>query len=273
MNDLASRSKKMLRTGVPFKLAGANRSVHFLRGVFSRSSMCLPAFYYFLGSASAYEVAKTTDDYPFKVAQTYSEFSNLNTLTLACRKIFDHATKTELTGANFAKLSDGALQEHAEYWSKVSAESRDDCLQALIFLRSFFSEYSKTDTELLKTDGWLHKRIGLLKQHADRAAAHLSLQDYALDILDLGHFTAAVVIVGEIVRSFDNRALGSDYFNQIEQASYEAAKRVFPQIPKFQLFGNMQVQQQARFYWKHQKHESIQSYFDQLQFALGGYRD
>lgn len=273
MNDLATRSKKMLRTREPLKLVGAGRSVQFLRGVFSRSSMCLPAFYYFLGSASAREAAKTTDDYPFKVAQTYSEFSDLNTLTLACRKIFDHATKADLTGANFGKLPDGVLQEHAEYWSKVSGESIDDCLQALIFLRRFFSEYSKTDTDLLKTDGWLHKRIGLLKQHADRAAAHLSLEDYSLDILDLAHFTAAVAVVGEIVRSFDDQALGSDYFNQIERASYEAAKRLFPQIPKFQLFGNMQVQQQARFYWKHHELESVQSYFDQLQWALGGYSD
>lgn len=273
MTDLDSRSKKMLRTGEPFKLAGASRSIQFLRGVFSRSSMCVPAFYYFLGSASAYEAAKTSDDYALKVAQSYSEFSNLNTLTLACRKIFDRATKTDLTGANFAKLSDAVLQDHAEYWSKSSGKSTDDCLQALIFLRRFFSEYAKTDTALLKADGWLHKRIGLLKQHADRAAAHLSLDDYALDILDLAHFTAAVVVVGEIIRSFDNRTLDSNYFNQVEQASYEIAKRAFPQIPKFQLFGNMQVQQQARFYWKHQNVESIQTYFDQLQFALGGYRD
>lgn len=235
--------------------------------------MCLPAFYYFLGSASAHEAAKTTDDYPFKIAQTYSEFSDLNTLTLACRKIFDHATKTDLTGANFGKLPDGVLQEHATYWSKISGESIDDCLHALTFLRRFFSEYSKTDNELLKTDGWLHKRIGLLKQHADRAAAHLSLSDYSLDILDLAHFTAAVAVVGEIVRSFDNRTLGSGYFNQVERASYEAAKRLFPQIPKFQLFGHMQVHHQARFYWKHQELESVQSYFDQLQWALGGNPD
>ena len=79
--------------------------------------------------------------------------------------------------------------------------------------------------------------------------------------------------MGEIVRSFDNRTLGPDYFNQIEQGSYEVAKKVFPTIPQFQLFGNMQIHQQARFYWKHQNLDSIQSYFDQLQFALGGYRD
>jgi len=159
--------------------------------------MCLPAFYYFLGSASAHESAKSTDDYPFKIAQTYSEFSDLSTLTLVCRKIFDHATKPDLTGANFGKLPDHVLLQHAKYWAKYSEKSTDECLSALVFLRKFFSEYSKSDSVLLKKDGWLHKRIGLLKQHADRAAAHLSLEDYSLDILDIAHFTASVTVVGK----------------------------------------------------------------------------
>jgi hypothetical protein len=269
MNDLATRATKMLRTGEPFRPVGANRSIQFLRGVFSRASMCLPAFYYFLGSASAHESAKTTDDYPLKIAQTYSEFADLNTLTLACRKMFDHAAKPDLTGANFGKTSDQVLLEHAKHWAKYSNKSADDCLAALTFLRKFFAEYSKSDTMLLKKDGWLHKRIGLLKQHADRAAAHLSLEDYSLDILDIAHFTASVAIAGEIVRSFDNPWAGEKYFNVVDHGAHEAARRIFPQITEFRLFGTMQVHQQARFYWKHQEHESIQSYFDQLQWALG----
>ena len=76
-DELFARSKRMVRTGPPFKLVGAGRSVQFLRGVLSRASLCLPAFYYFLGSASAHDAAKTSGDYPFKVAQSYSEFSDL----------------------------------------------------------------------------------------------------------------------------------------------------------------------------------------------------
>lgn len=231
--------------------------------------MCLPAFYYFLGSASAHEAAKATDDCAFKIAQTYSEFSDLNTLTLACRKMFDHADKPDLTGANFGKLSDQVLLEHAKHWAKYSEKDTNECLSALIFLRKFFAEYSKSDTVLLQKDGWLHKRIGLLKQHADRAAAHLSIEDYSLDILDLAHFTASVVIAGEIVRSFDDPRAGEKYFNEIDRGAYEAAKRVFPQITEFRLFGGIQVHRQARFYWKNQDSESIPSYFDQLQWALG----
>jgi hypothetical protein len=71
MSELAARSKKMLRTGEPFRLVGTTRSIQFLRGVFSRSSMCLPAFYYFVGSASLLRAVKVTDDYPFKVAKPW----------------------------------------------------------------------------------------------------------------------------------------------------------------------------------------------------------
>jgi len=271
MNNLDSRSKSMLRNEQPLKLIGVSRSVQFLRGVFSRSSMCIPAFYYFLGAASAHEAASGTDDFPLKVAQSYSEFSDLNTISLACRKVFDHSIKHDLTGGYFGKLDDNVLQEHAEYWSTRSGTSVDDCLRALTFLRKFFNEYSKTDSVLLKTDGSLHKRVGLLKQHANRAAAHLTLEDYSIDIHDVAHFTAAICVIGEIIRSLDTPTLGPDYFNQIENGAYGTAQRLFPKIPKYKLFGKMNVFSQAQFYWKHQEGDSVQSYFDNLQLALGGY--
>ena len=268
--ELFARSKRMVRTGPPFKLAGTGRSVQFLRGVFSRASLCLPAFYYFLGSASARDEAKTSSDYPFKIAQSYSAFSDLNTLTLSCRKLFDNASKPDLTGANFAKTSDATLTEHAEYWAKTSTHSEEDALTALLFLRRFFAECSKTDTELLQSNGLLQKRIGLLKQHANRAAAHLSLDDYSLDITDLAHFTAACTVVGEIVRSFDNHDLGPDYFNGLDTASYQAAQRVFPQIAKFQIFTSWDLEKQARLYWQRGEDNGIHMLLNQIQHAIGG---
>lgn len=268
--SLFARSKQMIRTAPPFKLDGTMRSVQFLRGVFSRASLCLPASYYFLGSASAHEEAKSSADYSFRIAQAYSEFSDLNTLSLSCRQIFDHATKPDLTGANFAKISDATLAKHAAYWSKISSRSEDEALSALKFLRRFFSECSKTDTDLLQADSQLQRRIGLLKQHADRAAAHLSLENYTLDILDLAHFTAACAIVGEIIRSFDRPELGLSYFNEVDAASYQAAKRIFPQIAKFQLFANIKLERQARFYWKMGEDYGIPMLLDQLHNALGG---
>lgn len=268
--DLCARSQRMIRTGSPFKLVGTGRSVQFLRGVFSRASLCLPAFYYFLGSASAHEEATNSPDYAFRIAQSYSEFAALNTLTLSCRKIFDHATKTDLTGANFAKISDATLAEHANYWSKISSRSADEALTALRFLRRFFSECSKTDTDLLQADSQLQKRIGLLKQHADRAAAHLSLEDYELTIIDLVHFTGACTLVGEIIRSFDRPSLGPRYFNEVDGASYLASKRIFPQLSKFQLFTNIEVEQQARICWQCCEDTGIQFLLNEMHYSLGG---
>ena len=269
-NELFARSEKMVRVGAPFKLAGTGRSVQFLRGVFSRASLCVPAFYYFLGSASAHDAAKESSDYPFKVAQSYSAFSDLNTLTLSCRKLFDNASKPDLTGANFSRTSDATLAEHADYWAKISSHSAEECLTALKFLRRFFSECSKTDTELLRSNGQLQKRIGLLKQHANRAAAHLSLDDYSLDIVDIAHFTAACTVVGEIVRSFDSPNLGPNYFNGLDAASYQAAQRVFPQIAKFQMFTSWNIEQQARLYWQWGEDNGMHMLLNQIQHVIGG---
>jgi hypothetical protein len=269
-DELFVRSERMVRTGPPFKLAGTGRSVQFLRGVFSRASLCIPAFYYFLGSASAHDAAKEPDDYPFKVAQSYSEFSDLNTLTLSCRKLFDNASKPDLTGANFSRTSDSTLSDHAEYWAKNSDHTAEECFVALSFLHRFFSECSKSETELLRSDGQLQKRIGLLIQHANRTAAHLSLEDYSLDIIDLAHFTAACTVVGEIVRSFDSPNLGPNYFKRLDAASYQAAKRVFPQIAKFQMFASWNIEQQARLYWQWGEDNGIHMLLNQIQHAIGG---
>lgn len=267
-HELLSRASRMARTGPPIKLDGSDRSVQFLRGVFSRASLCLPAFYYFFGSVCAREAAKESNNHSFRVAQTYSEFSDLNTLTLSCRKIFDHSVSTSLTGANFAKVSDAHLQTHAEYWAKCSSKDVDEALTALRFLRRFFKECSKPDSQLLHGKTLLQKRIGLLKQHADRAAAHLSLEDYALKLLDAAHFTAAVSLVGEIVRSFDSPFLGDDYFNTVDASSHQAASRIFPQIAEIRLFSSMKVEQQARLCWQWGEDQGMQMLLDQLPYAI-----
>jgi hypothetical protein len=267
--DLEARAERMQRKEEPFRLHGKLRSIHFLRGVMSRASMSLSAFYYFLGTAQATEDAKASSDFPFRVAKSYLEFSSLNSLSLNCRKVFDHAAKPDLTGGNFGRLPDAVLEEHAHYWSEHGSNTFDDAHRALFFLREFFREYARTDNDLLKAPGRLHKRVGLLKQHADRAAAHLSLQEYELELLDIVHFVAALVIVGEVIRSFDAPSMGSDYFNNIDAASREAASRAFPSMPDFRLFGHMKVDQQARAHWRMFQFESIPRFFDQLEFALG----
>lgn len=269
-HGLHARSQRLIRTGQPFKLSGVNLSVQFLRGVFSRVSLCVPAYYYFLGAASAHDAANESADYPFKVAQSYSEFSDLNTLTLSCRKLFDHSKKPDLTGGNFAKVSDTVLLEHARHWAKHASRSEEDAFAALKFLRRFFGECSQTDTQLLQARSPLQKRVGLLKQHADRASAHLSLEDYALHIDDLTHFVAACVVIGEIVRSFDMPHAGPAYFNQLDTASHQAAKRIFPQIVEFQLFANWDLEKQAALYWRWSEVDGIEQLLNWIHNTVGG---
>ncbi len=267
--DLEARAERMRRKEEPLRLHGKLRSIHFLRGVMSRASMSLPALYYFLGTAQSAENANASSDFPFRVAHSYLEFSTLNSLSLNCRKVFDHARNPDLTGGNFGRLPDKVIEEHAHYWSERGDNSFDDALRALVFLREFFREYALTDTELLKAKGRLHKRIGLLKQHADRAAAHLSLQDYELDLRDIVHVVAALVIVGEVIRSFDAPRMGDEHFNDVDAASHAAASRTFPSLPDFRMFGHMKIHQQARAYWKMYQYESIPQFFDRLEWALG----
>lgn len=66
----------------------------------------------------------------------------------------------------------------------------------------------------------------------------------------LVHFTGARVIIGEIIRGFDKPGPGPDYFNDLDAASYRAAKKIFPYIKRFHLFSNMNIERQARAYWK-----------------------
>lgn len=268
IDELRTRCERLIRTTPPFKFTGVGLSIQFLRSVFSRASLCLPAYYYFLGAKSAHTAASTSSDYPFKIAQSYSQFSDLSTLTLSCRKIFDHAKG--LTGGSFSKLPDNTLEEHAEYWSKNASQNHSDAFEALKFLRQFFKECSKTDTDLLKSISPLQNRIGLLKQHADRAAAHLTLEDYSIDIIDLTHFTAACAIIGEIIRSFDAPGSGHNYFDELDKASYQAAKRIFPNIPKFQLFTHWKMQEQSKNYWQSGEYHGVQMLLHHVHNAVGG---
>lgn len=269
-DELAARAIGQVRNGRPPQLTGLERSVHFLRGVLSRASICLPAFYQFLGAVSSSEEANQSGDTPFKVSQSYGDFASLSVLTLSCRKIFDNSAKYELTGANFGKCSDATLSEHARYWAKHSKLPEEDAFAALCFLRRLFADCSKNDTQLLQAAGQFQRRIGLLKQHADRAAAHLSHQNYSIGIVDVVHFVAVCVVLGEIVRQFDAPYLGNNYFKSLDRASYQAAKRQFPSIREFQLFTSWNISNQAAFYWKYEHGQGLDILYNSVQHAVGG---
>jgi hypothetical protein len=118
-HELTERAKRLTPRGPPFQLSPLERGVHFLRGVNSRATMALPAFYLFHAAAANTDRACTIDGYPGVVLKHSISFSSLGTVALACRKAFDHGANG-LTGANFAKTSDATLEEHAEYWAKSS---------------------------------------------------------------------------------------------------------------------------------------------------------
>src|SRR5712692_10043211 len=91
------------------------RTVHFLRGVGSLATMVLPAFYLFHGANADGDQACAIEGYPGVVLKHAIKFSSVGTVSLSCRKAFDHGA-TGLTGANFAKNSDKTLEGVAEYW-------------------------------------------------------------------------------------------------------------------------------------------------------------
>ena len=64
--------------------------------------------------------------------------------------------------------------------------------------------------------------------------------------------------------------VGPDYFNNLDAASYQAAKRVFPQIAKFQMFTNWNLEKQARLYWELGEANGIQMLLNQIHHAVGG---
>ena len=263
--ELSERVKKQAEAR-PIFLEGQLRSIHFLRGIHSRAQYALVAFYMLLASDSQATKQCSVPGHPGKVFQSYLHQSALATISLACRKAFDQARKG-MTGANFGRATDSVLEQHAAYWAKNSGESPENCLRALLLLRRFFLACSKSSSELFREDGTLGRRIGLVKQYADRSAAHISLDNYVIDILDFAHVVAAIGLVGEIIRSFDGGGPASE-FNDVDESAWKAAKELFPDTPDIRIFGTMRVSQQARCCWAWGEEEGMHMLTEQLPFAI-----
>ena len=92
--------------------------------------------------------------------------------------------------------------------------------------------------------------MGLIKYHADRSAAHLSLGDYAIHLLDLAHLVASLTFIGEIIRSFDEPSMGPTRFNDLDAAGAQAALALFPHTVAFRMFDHMDIASHAQRCWK-----------------------
>jgi hypothetical protein len=268
--ELAARSRRMTRTGQPLRLDPVARSVQFLRGIGNRVTMALPAFYMFYAADTRKKAECSIDGFAGVVTRSYLNFSSANTIALCTRQAFDHAGKgANLTGKGFASSSDQVLAQHAEFWAKKSGRPEDDALSALLLLRRLFDDCSKKDTVLLAEDSPLATRVGLLKQYADRNVAHLSSDVYEVGLLDVAHVVAALTIVGEVIRSFDDSRLQQDYFNDLDEAAAHAAGALFPSTTIPRLFKRMDVEAQARACWKVDVNAGLDMLHRRLPYAIG----
>jgi hypothetical protein len=230
--------------------------------------MTLPAFYLFFGANADGDKPCAIEGYPGVVLKHSVKFSSVGTVTLSCRKAFDHGAKG-LTGANFGKNSDETLAKVAEYWSRNSGRSFEEAFAALDLLRSIFRDCAKTDTALLSAAAPLGRRIGLLKQHADRSAAHLSLESYEFSTLDCAHVVAALTVIGEIIRSFDGPNAQPTYFDMLDDASLSAARQLFPGTPDIRLFKHMKIEMESRLCWQWGVERGRRMILEQLPYAIG----
>ena len=230
--------------------------------------MALPAFYLFHGASAHGDQACAIAGYPGVVLKHAIEFSSIGTVSLCCRKAFDHGTNG-LTGANFAKNTDETLEKVAEYWSTNSSRSFQEALAALDLLRSIFRDCAKTDRALFNAAAPLGRRIGLLKQYADRSAAHLSLESYEFSTLDCAHVVAALTMIGQIIRSFDDPHAQPSYFDKLDEASLSAVRQLFPATPDIRLFQDIKIEVQSRLCWQWGTERGLQMILEQLPYAIG----
>ena len=233
----------------PMQLTPLLKSIHFLRGVGARSTFLSAALYAFIGSESGEGGTSVLPGYPGITFRHYLRHTSFAALTLDCRKAFDNRT-TGLTGAMFAKASPACLAEHADYWSRRDGKEPDDAVAALSFLKRLFGRLSRPRQELLEGETELEKRVGLIKFHADRSAAHLSLEDYAIHLTDLAHVVAALIFIGEIISAFDAPLNKGSRFNDLDEAGATAARTMFPEMEPIRLFGHIDIAAHAKRCWQ-----------------------
>lgn len=79
---------------------------------------------------------------------------------------------------------------------------------------------------------------------------------------------AALTMIGEIVRSFDDPSMPSDYFNTLDKASFAAAKHLFPGLPDLRLFGHINIEMQSRLCWQFGIEQGRHMLLQQLPYAI-----
>lgn len=265
-SELRGRAARMASTR-PEQNSEFHTALLFLRAVLSRASTLLPTYYLYLGAQCSLG-KQSGRPYDEIVLAEAMRTSTLSTIALVCRKIFDHDPK-KMTGRHFAKCSYATYKELGEYWAESSGRPFDEAMQAITLLQLFFHHCSQSTKDLLSGEKDLQLRIGLLKQYANNAAAHLTIDSFDIHFLDCAHPIAALAIVGSIIDSFETRADTSGYFNAIDAAAWTAAEKTFPALVGHRIFSRFDVHQQGTLYWKWDTLSGAEMLLDELPYAIG----
>jgi hypothetical protein len=241
-------------------------AIQFLRGVGSRASQLLPSLYMQLGASTT--AAAPGNPYATAVQAASLEFSSLQSISLACRAVFDDG-RSRMTGKRFANVTDATLASVAEFWATSSKRPLEDATKALSLLRDLFRRCAQPKKLLLNAPSLLERRIGLLKYHADRSAAHITLEAFLFHLLDLIHVVAAITVVGAIIVDFDAYWRGDRYFDSVDEGGWDAAKSTFPLLPGRRLFDGFHIHGQASQYWRIQELDGLNMLLNQLPSAIG----
>jgi hypothetical protein len=242
------------------------KSIQFLRGVSSRATFVLPSLYFQWGAQVS--LADRTLPYWQRVQAAQVEYASLQMMSLACRAVFDDSL-TGMTGKNFAKVSDPVLLSMAHFWSKDSGQPVADALKALTLLRGVFKRCAHQPKQLFDASSLLERRVGLVKFHGHRQAAHITLDSFLFHTLDLVHVVAAIAVVGAMIIGFDDKARGDRYFDDIDEAAWQAATTTFPALSGRRLFHSFNIHQQARAYWRIEELDGLNMLLNQLPSAIG----
>jgi hypothetical protein len=268
--NLNARIAEFRKRDAHIELDPSTKSIQFLRGVAGRATFVLPALYAQWGAQIS--LADRSQLYWQRVQAANADYSSLQTISLACRAIFDDSNDG-MTGKNFAKVTDAGLRLVADYWSESSGQSITDALKALNLLRSLFKRCSHPSKKLFDASSLLERRVGLVKYHADRLAAHITLQTYLFHTWDLVHVVAAIAVVGAMIIEFDDKTRGNQYFDAIDEAAWQAAVNTFPRMSGNRLFHAFNIHQQARAYRKTAGLDGLHMLLNQLPSAIGYWDD
>lgn len=264
--SLAARIRELNRRDSHVVMDANVQAIQSLRGTAARASFILPAFYQVVGATSQ---RGTPHLEHWQVVEGVAlEQAGLHTIALTCRAVFDESVK-RLGGKRIASLQPRELRFVATYWAEQSGSSLEDARSALALLKRLFERCARPARTLLDQPSLLEKRIGLIKHYANREAAHLSLEEYLFDTLDLLHVVASIVLVGAIVVEFDDRERSPTYFDEVDEGAWQAAKAVFPSLAVERLFKRWDIRKQSRLLWRAGGIDGAEYLLDQLPAALG----